>query len=128
MEAKRFKSVVIITAMLIILSACGNVAKVRQAQPETFQPSNSAQNINMDEAVNVVKNMVQIDYNQYKLNMVDDNFSYNGNQYYQFIISDVSDAIGPSLIVSKHNGAILCYYPDNTVTEVYQDATFKSKC
>lgn len=124
MKVKKVTAIILITALMIVFTACGNTAEVKDASTENFQPVQSVQNIDEEEAANVVKNMIRVDYTQYELNMVDDNFYYNGNQYYQFAISDIQ----PSIIVSKFNGSILCYYPDKTVTEVYEDTIFKSKC
>jgi len=113
---------------LTILTACSKAGPALNSKPEIFQPTQSVQNIDRSEAVNVIKNMIRMDYTKYKVDLIDSNFEYKGNQYYQFLISDRNASIEPSIIVSKHNGTILCYYPDNTVTEVYQDGVFKSKC
>jgi len=92
------------------------------------QPVKSVQNIDRTQAMSVVKHMIHLDYSKYKIDLINDDLKYKGQQYFQFLISDENASIEPSIIVSKDNGEIYCYYPDKTTTEVYQDQVFKSKC
>ncbi|MDF1495563.1 hypothetical protein [Caproiciproducens sp. CPB-2] len=128
MKTGKFAAAIVLVALLTILTACSKAGTAQNSKPEIFQPAQSVQNIDRNEAMNAVKNMIRMDYTKYKIDLINGNFEYQGNQYYQFLISDKSESIEPSIIVSKHNGAVLCYYPDDTVTQVYQDGVFKSKC
>jgi len=128
MKTGKFAAIMVLVILLTILTACSKAGTVQNSKPEVFQPAQSVQNIDKNEAENTIKNMIRMDYTRYKIDLINGNFEYKGNQYYQFLISDSNVSIEPSIIVSKNNGTILCYYPDNTVTEVYQDGVFKSKC
>jgi len=128
MKTGKFAAAIVLVALLTILTACSKAGSAQSGKPEIFQPAQSVQNIDRNEAMNAVKNMIRMDYTKYKIGLINGNFEYQGNQYYQFLISDKNESIEPSIIVSKHNGTVLCYYPDDTVTEVYQDGVFKSKC
>nr|WP_319487589.1 hypothetical protein [uncultured Caproiciproducens sp.] len=128
MKTRKFAAVIVLVVLLTILTACSKAGMIQKSGTEVFQPAQSVQNIDRSEAVNVVKNMIRMDYTKYKIDLINGDFEYKGNQYYQFLISDSNAAIEPSIIVSKNNGTILCYYPDKTVTEVYQDGVFKSRC
>ena len=128
MKTKILALTMLLGAMMMILTACGVNSASRTVKPAAIQVAQSQQNINQNEAVNAIKNMIQMDYTKYQINLINANLEYNGSDYYQFEISDEWASIEPSIIVSKSNGLILCYYPDNTVTEVYQDGVFKSKC
>ncbi len=128
MKTKIVAVVMALSVMLMILTACDRAVPCRTNKSTASQPAQSEQNINQSQAANVIKNMIRMDYTKYKIDLINGDFEYNGDQYYQFLIADNNASIEPSIIVSKNNGAILCYYPDSTVTEVYQDRVFKSKC
>lgn len=120
-------ALVVISALLVGCQKTGtvqNAAVSGESQP--VQISQSVENIGRTEAINTVKHMINMDDGKYKINLVNDDLKYNGQEYFQFTISDSKTSLEPSIIVSKENGAIYCYYPDHTVTEVYQDAVFKS--
>jgi phosphatidate phosphatase PAH1 len=120
-------AVMALASVMLILTACGKPVQFRANNPAAPQTVQSEQNVDQSEAVNVVKNMIRVDYTKYKIDLINKNLEYNGNEYYQFLISNNEASIEPSIIVSKNDGAILCYYPDSTVTEVDQDGIFKSK-
>lgn len=128
MKAKIIASIMLLCVMMMVLTACGVYVPSRTNVPASIQVAQSEQNISQSEAVSTIKNMIQMDYTKYQIDLINANLEYNGSDYYQFEISDKFASIEPSIIVSKSNGLILCYYPDNTVTEVYQDGVFKSKC
>lgn len=116
-----------LTSIMLILAACGEPVQFRANNTTAPRAVQTEQNVDQSEAVNVVKNMIRMDYSKYKIDLINKNLEYNGSEYYQFLISNNEASIEPSIIVSKNDGAILCYYPDNTVTEVDQDGVFKSK-
>jgi hypothetical protein len=132
MKNKRVAAIVGLFMIIAVFTACGQTAMAKntggQEISKSVQPVELAQNINRDEAMNVVKHTINLDYSKYKIDLINDNLKYKGQQYFQFLISNSEGAIEPSVIVSKANGEIYCYYPDKTVTEVYQDQVFKSKC
>lgn len=121
----------VITAVAL-LTACSRTAAVETAGtaklPQPVQAVKSVQNISRDEALNAVKHTIILDYRKYRVDLINEDLTYDGKDYYQFLISDSRISLEPSVIVSKDNGEILCYYPDQSVTEVYQDDVFKSKC
>ncbi|MCY1712821.1 hypothetical protein [Caproiciproducens galactitolivorans] len=127
MKIRKFTVIIVLAVLLLIPAACTKAGSAKE-QPAAFQPTLTVQNVDQSEAANVIKNTIRLDYQQYKVDLTNENFNYNGNQYYQFVISNNHSEIGPSVIVSKNNGMILCYYPDHSVSEVYQDDVFKSKC
>jgi len=116
----------------VMLTGCSQVGMVRNTGAtdgsKFVQPVKSVQNIDRTEAENVIKHMINIDYSKYKIDLISSDLEYKGQEYYQFLISDSAVSIEPSIIVSKDDGEIYCYYPDHTTTEVYQDQVFKSKC
>jgi uncharacterized protein YpmB len=124
----------VIAGLLLILAvftACGTAASRKSGMQDisqSVQPVAAAQNIDLEQAENTVKNTISLDYTKYTLNMINDKLMYQGQEFYQFLISDGNISLEPSVIVSKADGEIYCYYPDSLVTEVYQDSVFKSKC
>ena len=118
--------------VIAVFTACSQTAMAKntgeQEVSKSIQPIKTVQNIDREEAMNVVKHTINLDYSQYKIDLINDNLEYKGQQYFQFLISDSKMSIEPSVIVSKDNGEIYCYYPDKTVTEVDQDQVFKSRC
>lgn len=51
----------------------------------------------------------------YTIELLEDNLTVEGKQYYKFQISDSSAVIDPDVIVDKVKGEIFCYYKDGTV-------------
>lgn len=127
MKIRKFTVMIVLAVLLLIPAACTKAGSAKE-QPAAIQPTLTVQNIDQDEAESVIRNTIRLDYHQYKLDLMNESLSYDGNQYYQFEISDHNSAVGPSIIVSKSNGVVLCYYPNHSVSEVYQDEVFKSKC
>ncbi len=127
MKMKIVAAVMALASVMFVLTACGKPVEFRTNNPAAPLAVQSEQNIDQSEAVNVIKNMIRVDYTKYKIDLINKNLEYNGNEYYQFLISNNEASIEPSLIVSKNDGSILCYYPDNTVTQVDQDGVFNSK-
>jgi uncharacterized protein YpuA (DUF1002 family) len=124
MKMKFAAAAVVLLSVLTILTACGK--SVQLSGKTTSSPSvQSEQNIDQNQAVNVIKNMIPTDYAKYKISLMNASLEYEGNEYYQFSISNDRSAIKPSIIVSKNNGAILCYYPDSTVTELDSEKVFQ---
>ncbi len=123
----------IIVGLLLVLAvftACGTAAPQKPGAPNvppTVQPV-AAQNVDLKQAENAVKNTISLDYTKYTLDMINDKLMYQGQEFYQFLICDSNNALEPSIIVSKRNGEIFCYYPDRSVTDVYRDHVFKSIC
>ncbi len=119
-------------AAVALFTACSQAAAVKTAATaklsQPVQAVKSVQNISLDEALNTVKHTILLDYSKYRIDLIDENLICNGKEYYQFLISDSQISLEPSVIVSKDNGEILCYYPDKSVTEVDRDDVFKSKC
>lgn len=132
MKKKLILAILPILILAAFITACSHTATARSIdKPVSSQPVQdvkAVQNIDSTEALNVVRHMINLDYTKYKIDLINDNLEYKGQQYYQFLISDQEVSIEPSIIVSKDDGEIYCYYPDKTVTEVYQDGVFKSKC
>jgi len=132
MKKRVIAAVMVLVVFSAFLVGCQRTGTVQNTGvPSNTQLINTSQpveNIGRIEAANVIKNMINLDYSKYKINLVNDDFKFHGEDYYQFLLTDSKITIEPSIIVSKNNGAIYCYYPDQTVTEVYQDSVFKSKC
>ncbi|QEY33653.1 hypothetical protein FL966_00445 [Caproiciproducens galactitolivorans] len=127
MKIKKVTVLIVLTLFLLIPAACTKAGSTKEQSAE-LQPTLTVQNIDLEEAESVIKNTIRLNYNQYRLELMNENLSYGGDQYYQFEISDHNRTVGPSIIVSKSNGMILCYYPDHSVSDVYQDEVFKTKC
>lgn len=127
MKIKKFTVLIVLTLFLLIPAACTKAGSTKE-QPAELRPTLTVQNIDREEAESVIKNTIRLNYNQYRLDLTNENLSYGGDQFYQFEISDHNSTVGPSIIVSKSNGVILCYYPDHSVSDVYQDEVFKTKC
>ncbi len=123
----------VIVGLLLILAvftACGTAASRKPGAsniPQPVQPV-AAQNVDLKQAKNAVKNTIPLDYKKYTLELINDQLMYQGQEFYQFLISDGNIAMEPSVIVSKMNGEIFYYYPDRSVTDAYGDRVFKSMC
>lgn len=113
-------------SIMMIFTACGEPVQPVSNKPTAIQPVQLEENIDQSEAVNVIENMIHIDYTNYKIDLINMNLICNGNEYYQFLISGSQSSMEPSIIVSKNNGAILYYYPDGTTTELDQNKDRKS--
>lgn len=131
MKKRVIAAVMVTTVILALLVGCQKTGMVQNtgasANSQPVLTSQPIENIGRVEAINVVKHTINMDYSKYQIDLVNDNLKYNGQEYFQFLISDSKTSIEPSIIVSKENGAAYCYYPDHTVTEVYQDSVFKSR-
>lgn len=71
-----------------------------------------------------MKNTLRLDYSKYQLKLVSDHMDYDGQQYYEFQLQQNGRQYGPSLIVSRDNGVLLCYYQNGTAGELYEDKVF----
>lgn len=130
MNKRVVSALTVFVLVFALLVGCQKISTVQNAEV-SGRPQSSPQtveNIGRTEAVNAVRHTISMDYSKYKIDLINDDLNYKGQEYFQFLISDSQSAIEPSIIVSKDNGAIYCYYPDQTVTEVYDDQVFKSKC
>jgi hypothetical protein len=125
---KRMILAVITMVIFAMFSACSKTPAARNISfdSQSVQQIKSVQNIDLSRAENIIKNTINLDYSKYKISLVNSNIDYKGQRYFQFIISDGKTSIGPSVIVSKDDGEIYCYYSDKSVTEVYQDKVFKT--
>ncbi len=132
MKKRVIAAVMALAVLSVLLIGCQKTGTVQNtAAPASSQPAQSSQlaeNIDRAEATNVIKNMINLDHGKYKIDLINDDLNYKGQEYFQFLLSDSNAAVEPSIIVSKNNGAIYCYYPDRTVTEVDQAGVFKLKC
>lgn len=130
MKKRVVTAVMLLAVISLLLVGCQRAGTVQNANaPGISQPaqiSQPAENIGQTEAINTVKNMIDVDSQRYKIELVSDDLKYNGREYFQFRVSDRKGTLEPTVIVSKENGAVYCYYPDQTVTEMDQDALFKS--
>jgi hypothetical protein len=131
MKNRIIAAVLGVLIMATLFTGCSQIAVAQNTGAaegtQSGQSVKSVQNINYAEAVNVIKHMINLDYSKFKIDLINDDLKYKGQRYFQFLISDSNAAIEPSIIVSKDDGQIFCYYPDKTTTEVYEDQVFKSK-
>ncbi len=58
----------------------------------------------------------KIDMRIYAVTLLSDSLSINGNDYYQFVVSEQAMAIEPTLIVNKYDGTITCLAADGAIT------------
>lgn len=131
MKKRMISAVMILAILAALLVGCQKVSSVKNtaaSDPIPAVQTGTVFNFSLKEALNAVKQTINVDYTKYKIDLINSNLSYEGQDYYQFQISDDKAAIEPYLIVSKENGAVYCYYSNQTVTEVYQDKVFGSKC
>ena len=126
MKKRVIAAVMVLAVISVLLVGCQTVGSAQNTSTPAY--SQPVENIGRSEATNIIKNMINMDYSKYKIDLINDDLNYKGEEYFQFLLSDSKSSIEPSIIVSKNNGAIYCYYPDQTVTEVFQDGVFKSKC
>ncbi len=128
---KRFMAAAVMLMLFsVLLVGCQTSGMVQKTgnsgAVQPVQISQPVDNIGQNEAIHTVKQTINMNNGKYKINLVSDDLKYNGQEYYQFSVSDSKDSLKPSIIVSKENGAMYCYYPDETVTPIDQDAIFKS--
>lgn len=123
-------SVLFAFAVIAVMLAGCRVASTVQtpAAVADVQTVQDAGNFSRDQALHVVKQTINVDYTKYTVKLVNDRLRYNGQDYYQFIITDGKKEIGPAVIVSRENGALYCYNSDKTVSEVDSSRTFATKC
>ncbi|HHV33016.1 hypothetical protein [Caproiciproducens sp. LBM24188] len=129
MKKRVISAVLALAAVFTMLAGCKTVSTVHNAaapvEPAAVQTvAETTINVSEEEALNAVRQTIRVDYSKHPVCLVNSALKYKNEEYYQFQISSLQ----PYLIVSKENGAVYCYYDDQTVTEVYQDKTFGSKC
>lgn len=130
MVKKMISTVMALLVLSFLLVGCQKAGTVQHtAEAANIVYTGSIQpNVGQAEAINAIKNTISMDYNKYQLRLVRDNLNYNGQGFYEFQISDGGSNFGPSLIVSRDNGAIYCYYQNHTIADVFQDSVFRTKC
>ncbi|NLJ31359.1 MAG: hypothetical protein GX424_07160 [Clostridiales bacterium] len=117
-----------LSAWMVGCQKAGTAQQNRSADSRNVVAAAAGPNIGRAEAVNTVKNMINVDYGKYRIKLVRDDLEYDGQRYYEFQLLNDCKQFGPSLIVSRDNGVIYCYYPNHTVAQVYDDQVFRSKC
>lgn len=128
MKKRMFAIGLVFAVVSILLAGCrmGSAGRTAEAAPQT-QAVAEVQNFGRTEAYNAVKNTIVLDYDKYKIDLIRDALQVDGQDYYEFQISDGRTALKPSILVSKVNGAVYCY-SNHALTDVYEDAVFGSKC
>jgi hypothetical protein len=130
MKKRAVSAMMVLVVIFTLLAGCQRVSAAQNTAAPTEIPAvqTGMLNFGLQEALNAVRQTIQLDYSKYSIHLISDQLKYDGQDYYQFRISNSSGSIGPSIIVSRENGALYCYYPDHTVTGVDQDKVFGSKC
>lgn len=125
MKRKFTAAAIVLLSVMMIFTACGKAVSAPPEKKHQSPSVQSEQNIDKDQAINVIKNMIPDHYGNYQISLVNPSLQYKGNEYYQFSILNGSSKSESSVIVSKNNGEILCYYPDSTATELNPDKVFQ---
>ncbi len=126
-----FSAMILFSVFSATITGCQSVSSVQQSgASQAVQPvvqTGTMPNFSQKDALNAIRNTIRLDYNHYSINLVNDTLAYQNEEYYEFQISGKEGAFGPPIIVSKENGAIYCYYADQTVSGVEQDKVLGSK-
>lgn len=112
------------SALMVGCQKAGTVQNTETNPQPAVAAIATGPNVGRTEAVNTVKNTLRLDYSKYQLKLVSDHLDYDGQQYYEFQLLHNGRQYGPSLIVSRDNGVLFCYYPNGTVGELYEDKVF----
>lgn len=117
-------SLLLLSALMIGCQKAGTVQNTETNVKPAVAAIAAGPNVDRTEAVNTVKNTLRLDYSKYQLKLVSEDLRYDGRQYYEFQLQYNGRQYGSSLIVSRDNGALLCYYPNGTAGELYDDKVF----
>ena len=101
-------------------------SSVESSAEENSESSAEAKELTAEQAEQLVKDSLPLDFEGITISLNDDNRSWNGRTYYHFLLDTDQVTLETSVLVDKENSQVFTYYPDGSAYAPVDDPFCKS--
>lgn len=101
-------------------------SSVESSAEENSESSAEAKELTAEQAEQLVKDSLPLDFEGITISLNDDNRSWNGRTYYHFLLDTDQVTLETSVLVDKENSQVFTYYPDGSAYAPADDPFCKS--
>ena len=89
-------------------------SSAEESSQAASEPSEAPQTLTVEQAEQLVRDSLPIDFEGLTISLNDDSRSWNGRTYYHFLLDNDQVTLETSVMVDQENGQVFTYYPDGS--------------